>query len=306
MGLFSRKSDDRAPGLLGLESSPHGLSLVHILRQVDAAPQLRLCQYHVAEPAGQGELLKRLVAEHRLEGAAVNVLLHPSEYQMFLLEAPEVAAAELRDAMRWRVKDLINEPLEEVIVDCFSLPEDAYRGRNRMVYCIVFGKQRMQHYLALIRQAGLRLQSIDVTEMAFRNLGLLVGAGSANLALLRLRTSEGLICVQNGADIYMARRIENGLARAAQDLSGMTLEIQRSLDYFESQLGKGYISRLLLLPMKQNGEATFQALAAGLAVNLQRLDLRELFAGQAEADLPESTQAFCIGAVGAALRQDAR
>lgn len=304
MGLFSRKRDSRAAGLLGLESSPHGMSLAQVVREAGAPAQLRLCQYHAADTAGQGELLKRLVAEHHLEGAAVNVLLHPSEYQMFLLEAPEVPAAELRDAMRWRVKDLISESLEEVIVDCFSLPEDAYRGRNRMVYCIVFSKPRMQHYLALVRQAGLHLQSIDITEMAFRNLGLLAGAGSVNLALLRLRTSEGLISVQNGADIYMARRIENGLARAAQDLSGMTLEIQRSLDYFESQLGKGYISRLLLLPMKQNGEATFQALSTGLAVNLQRLDLRELFAGQTEADLPEATQAFCIGAVGAALRQE--
>ena len=148
------------------------------------------------------------------------------------------------------------------------------------------------------------LDRLPVRRQAAVHLGLLAGAGSVNLALLRLRTSEGLISVQNGADIYMARRIENGLARAAQDLSGMTLEIQRSLDYFESQLGKGYISRLLLLPMKQNGEATFQALSTGLAVNLQRLDLRELFAGQTEADLPEATQAFCIGAVGAALRQE--
>lgn len=85
----------------------------------------------------------------------------------------------------------------------------------------------------------------------------------------------------------------------------MALEIQRSLDYYESQLGKGYISRVLLLPMKQGGERTHQALSSGLAVNLQRLDLRELFPDQPAADLPEAGQAFCIGAVGAALRQEA-
>ena len=56
----------------------------------------------------------------------------------------------------------------------------------------------------------------------------------------------------------MARRIEQGLARAAQDLGSTTLEIQRSLDYFESQLGKGYINRLMLLPMKQDGERAYQ------------------------------------------------
>ena len=149
------------------------------------------------------------------------------------------------------------------------------------------------------------MASIDITEMAFRNLGSLAGTEGMNLALLRLRTSEGLICIQNGADLYMARRIEQGLARAAQDLSSTTLEIQRSLDYFESQLGKGYINRLMLLPMKQDGERAYQGLASGLAVNLQRLDLRELFPSQPGAELSEAQQAFCIGAVGAALRQDA-
>lgn len=305
MGLFSRSRKTAAGGLLGVEPGPHGLALAQVQRAGGPSPQLLRCDYFEGEPAAQADLLRKAVIDGGLVGAAVNLVLHPSAYQMFLLEAADVPAEELRDAMRWRVKDLLGEPLEEVVLDCFSLPDDAYRGRTRMVYCVVLNKVRMAGFRALIHDAGLLLKSIDITEMSFRNLGLLARAEANNLALLRLRSSEGLISVQNGADLYMARRIEHGLARAEQDLTSMTLEIQRSLDYYESQLGKGYISRLLLLPMKQDGERTFQALASGLAVNLQRLDLRELFAGQPAADLPESTQAFCIGAVGAALRQDA-
>ncbi|MEL7557926.1 MSHA biogenesis protein MshI [Stutzerimonas chloritidismutans] len=305
MGLFFKRRKAAAAGLLGLEFAPQGVALAQVQRADGDAPQLLRCDYLEGQPEAQAELLRQVVADHGLSGMPVNLLLHPSAYQMFLLEAPDVPAEELRDAMRWRVKDLLSEPLEDVVIDCFSLPEDAYRGRTRMVYCLVLKKSQMNEFSSLVQQAGLTLASIDITEMAFRNLGLLAGADAINLALLRLRTSEGLISVQNGAYLYMARRIEHGLARAEQDLSSTTLEIQRSLDYYESQLGKGYISRLLLLPMKQDGERTHQALAAGLAVNLQRMDLRELFPGQPAADLSESSQAFCIGAVGAALRQDA-
>lgn len=139
-----------------------------------------------------------------------------------------------------------------------------------------------------------------------RNIGLLAGAEGINLGLLRLRSSEGLICVQNGAELYMARRIEQGLERSGNDMDGMLLEVQRSLDYFESQLGKGYISRLLLLPMKREGERAREALRANLAVNLQPLELAALFPGQpAAAGLSESEQAYCVAAVGAALRQEA-
>ncbi len=305
MGLFSKTKKSKPAGMLGIEAGPQGIALAQVVRVPGARPMLPYCEHLEGSAEVQAALLEKAVSERALQGLPTNVLLHPSEYQMFLLEAPEVPPQELRDAMRWRIKDMISQPLDDVVIDCFALPEDAYRGRTRMVYCAVLEKARMQHYAQLVRQAGLYMASIDITEMAFRNLGSLAGAEGMNLALLRLRTSEGLICIQNGADLYMARRIEQGLARAAQDLSSTTLEIQRSLDYFESQLGKGYINRLMLLPMKQDGERAYQGLASGLAVNLQRLDLRELFPGQPGVELTEAQQAFCIGAVGAALRQEA-
>ena len=292
--------------MLGIETGPEGIALARVQRVPGQAPRLLDCLFHPATPAEQPAALKGLVAERGLAGVAVNLVMHPATYQMHLLDAPDVPAEELRDAMRWRVKDLIAESLEQVVVDAFTLPDDAYRGRSRMAYCAVLGRARMQAWGDMIGQAGLQLRSIDVTEMAFRNLGLLAGAENMNIALLRLRSSEGLICVQNGADLYMARRIEQGLVKAGGDYGAVTLEIQRSLDYFESQLGKGYINRLLLLPAKRDGAAALQALTSGLAVKLQALDLRELFPGQASAELDDSTQAYCMAAVGAALRQEVR
>ncbi|MES2821877.1 MAG: MSHA biogenesis protein MshI [Pseudomonadota bacterium] len=266
--------------------------------------RLLACQFHAAPPAEQPAALKRLVHELGLTGMPANLLLHPATYQMHLLDCPEVPAEELRDAMRWRVKESIGEPLDQVVIDAFALPDDAYRGRSRMAYCAVLGKAAMVSMGAMIGQAGLNLASIDVTEMALRNLGLQAGAEGMNVALLRLRSSGGLICVQHGAELYMARRIEHGLERAGEDFASVTLEIQRSLDYFESQLGKGYINRLLVLPMKREGVAVLEALAGGLAVKLQALDLRELFSGQPAAELEPQQQAYCMTAVGAALRQD--
>ncbi|MDH1054151.1 MSHA biogenesis protein MshI [Aquipseudomonas alcaligenes] len=304
--MWFAKRRTTADGLLGIETGPEGIALARVQRLPGEAPRLLDCLFRQATPAEQPALLKSLVAERALGDMPVNLVLHPATYQMLLLDAPEVPAEELRDAMRWRVKDLIAEPLEQVVVDAFCLPDDAYRGRSRMAYCAVLSKARMQAWGDLFRQAGLRLRSIDVTEMAFRNLGLLAGAEGMNVALLRLRSSEGLISVQNGADLYMARRIEHGLDGAAGDYGTLTLEIQRSLDYFESQLGKGYINRLLLLlPSKRDGAAVQQAMGGGLAVKLQALDLRELFPGQASAELDTVQQAYCMTAVGAALRQEA-
>lgn len=300
---FARKKST-AEGLLGIEVGPEGIALSQVSRPAGKAPQLLRCVFREAQPSAHPATLKALVEEFGLEGMSVNLVMHPAEYQLLLLDCPDVPPAEMRDAMRWRIKDLSSESLENLIIDTFSLPDDAYRGRSRMAYSAVLGKSRMQEMANLVSAAGLALQSIDITEMAFRNLGLLAGAEGINLAMLRLRSSEGLVTVQSGADIYMARRIERGLANVDDDFMAITLEIQRSLDYFESQLGKGYLHRLLLLPLKRDSERAMQAFSNGLAVKLQRLDLRELFPGQAAAALPEQTQAYCLASVGAALRQE--
>ncbi len=302
MLAWLNKNKKAPQGLLGIETSPEGIALAHVLRTPGQPVQLLRCVFRPAMPDHQAAVLKGMVEEFGLAGMPVNLLLHPAVYQMLLLDSPDVPVAELRDAMRWKVKEQISEPLEQVLVDAFALPSDAYRGRSRMAYCAVLAKSRVSVWVEMLKHAELKLQSIDVTEMAFRNLGLLAGAEGLNLALLRLRSSEGLICVQQGADLYMARRIEQGLDQASQDFAGVTLEIQRSLDYFESQLGKGYISRLLLMPMKRDGAQALKALSNGLAVNLQALNLRDLFVGQAATELDEVQQAYCFSAVGAALR----
>lgn len=299
------KKKSIALGLLGIEVGPEGIALAHVVREPGAPPRLLDCVFHKAAPPQQAAALKSMVAERGLTGMPVNLLLHPSDYQMLLLESPDVPAEELRDAMRWQIKDLITEPLDQVAIDAFLLPADAYRGRTCMAYCAVLNKPLMRSFAALIEQAGLTLRSIDITEMAFRNLGLLSGAEDLNIALLRLRSSRGFICVQHGADLCMSRSTERGLEDGRHDFSLIVLEIQRSLDYFESQLGKGYINRLLLIPMKRDADTTLQALTDGLAVKLQILDLRELFVEQPAAGLELSDQAYFMTAVGAALRQDA-
>ena len=122
---FARKKST-AEGLLGIEVGPEGIALT-------------------------------LVEEFGLEGMSVNLVMHPAEYQLLLLDCPDVPPAEMRDAMRWRIKDLSSESLENLIIDTFSLPDDAYRGRSRMAYSAVLGKSRMQEMANLVSAAGLAL-----------------------------------------------------------------------------------------------------------------------------------------------------
>ena len=94
------KQKTTTAGLLGIETGPEGIALAHVLRQPNQAPQLLQCVFREATPDGQPALLKSLVEEFGLAGMSVNLVLHPAEYQLLLLDCPDVPAEELRDAAK--------------------------------------------------------------------------------------------------------------------------------------------------------------------------------------------------------------
>lgn len=303
MLAWLKRSPGTADQLLGLAPAAGGCALVGARRQAGAV-QLPLAEFVATTPGGAVEPLRERVERLGLQGRPVNLLLAGADYQLLLVERPEVPPAELRAAVRWRIRELVNAPLDSLVVDAFALPGDAYRGRTPMAYCAVLARARMQALAEWVEGAGLRLASIDIPEMALRNLGLLVGAEGQNLAVAMLGPRAGLICVQHGADLYMARRIEHGLDHGGQDSAQLALEIQRSLDYFESQLGKGYLSRLLLLPVSEVEEGVLAELSSQLSVRTERPALEQLFPGSPLLDLPPAQRAALLPALGAALRQE--
>lgn len=303
MLAWLKRSKTTADRLLGLAPVAGGCVLVCLQRSAGSV-RLPTCEFVAATPGSQVEVLRQRVEALGLQGLPVNLLLSAADYQLLLVERPDVPPAELRAAVRWRIRELVNAPLDSLVVDAFALPDDAYRGRTPMAYCAVLSRARMQALADWVEGAGLRLHSIDIAEMALRNLGLLIAGESQNLAVLKLNARDGLICVQHGRDLYMARRIEHGLDNRGVDSAQLALEIQRSLDYFESQLGKGPVARLLVLPVPAVGEQLLAELGLQLSVRIERLALGELFAGSPLLELPADQQAVYLPALGAALRQE--
>lgn len=303
MLAWLKRTKAPADSLLGVAPAPGGCVLARVERRGETV-RLLACEFVAAPPGSRGEVLRQRVEALGLQGLPVNLLLAAADYQLLLVERPEVPAAELRAAVRWRIRELVSAPLESLVVDAFALPDDAYRGRTPMAYCAVLAEERMQALAGWVEAAGLRLASIDIPEMALRNLGLLVGAEGQNLAVLKLHEHDGLISVQHGRDLYMARRIEKGVASRGEGGAQLALEVQRSLDYFDSQLGKGNISRLLLLPLAQDGEELLAELGQQLSVRVQGLSLDQAFADSPLLALPPAQQAPFLPAIGAALRQE--
>lgn len=302
----------RVKGLVGLSLGEH-IALAHAVSDRDDV-SLTYCvhtgrpQAGVAAAGDQQTQLSRLVDDAGLVGAPVNFVLSPADYNLFLVDAPPVPTEEMAAAVRWKIKDLLEFPVEDAIVDVFALPEGAARNRaGGMVYAVAAARARLEQRIATIRESGLELQTIDIPEMALRNIISRFADDQNGLAFLSLDASGGILNITRQGQLYLTRRINLAFGRDVTShgdwdavRARLVLEIQRSLDYFESQMGQDPVARVLVAPRDGDTAAVVDALSGALATPVVPLEI------QRQLDAPDwvddELKAACLTVIGGALR----
>ena len=286
-------------GRVGLAVGPDGLAVAYI----DASGRLSHCQFH-QQIGDSSQLLADLVVERGWQDMPCSIVLHPVYYQLLLAEAPPVQSDELASAVRWKVKELLEYPLAEAAIDYFPLPDDAYRGRKNMLYVAALRKATLHSLVEPVEASGLQVDCVEISELALHNIISRLPAEGGGTALVQLYEGEGIINLVEDGAIYLSRRLDIGLEKfsAAGDntlfFDALFLEIQRSLDYYESQLGKGIITHLFYSPGLVETAAIGEYLSAQLGLNVAALDLAGL---DAIADSGDEQVVRATSAIGAAL-----
>lgn len=206
--------------------------------------------FQPAPPERRQESLTKLVRRLDLNQADVYLSLSMEQYQAHLVERPTVPDDELVGAVRWKLKDLIDYDVGEAVIDVFDFPSEAARGRPALIHVVSARRALLTEAVQAILGAGLRLQKIDIAELTLRNLAHRLDPDGQGYALLYLRDTSGLLVLGRGAVLYLARRVNFRLSMMEdsqqQDtaIQSLALEVQRSLDYYESQLRQAPPRRL--------------------------------------------------------------
>ena len=222
-------------------------------------------------------------------------------------------ATEIKSAVRWQLKDLLDYPVDAATVDVASVPKDkSNNARAQYVYAVSAQSARIAARMKLFRSARFPLEAIDVPEMAQRNVAHLFEQQARGLALLAFDDVGGLLTFTASGELYMSRRTEitaaqltevQGEARE-QTLDRLVLELQRSLDHFDRQFSYVGVSRLLVAPLAVD-LGLERHLSDNLGLPVDMLDLSQVleFAGAPELRDP-TRQGYRLHIIGAALRQE--
>ncbi len=276
-------------------------------------PRVECCEYHETGTVS-ASALEKVRRESGVNGHHFTTLLAPGEYQMLLVEAPNVPVNELKTAVRWKIKDGLNFHIDDATVDVLQIPSSKYGAeRPASLYAIAASNATIQKRIELFDQAKLPLEVIDIPETAQRNIAALFEQEDRALALLAFDEYGGLLTFSSGGELYLSRRIEitaGQLRDANEDLRGqyrdrVELELQRSLDYFDRQFNHVPVSRLLISAPDDAGLADF--LASAVEARVEKLDLSQVMDISKVPALGDSEfVANALPALGAALRQEKR
>lgn len=196
----------------------------------------------------QGQLAD-YVQRHKLANTDCYVSLTSHWYQLLQVEKPKVPESEVYAALGWPLKDLL-PPNTEYVYDYLTPPMQV-AGQSKLSVVAIPHKDIIKISKG-IYDAGLTLNSILIEETA--TVELTPTSDDAVISLVQEHGEEIVLNIVKNNHLYFTRRLrgfENLGSYSEKELSmGITeslcVQIQRSMDYFESQLRQPPVRQLLL------------------------------------------------------------
>ena len=295
-----------------MEIHADGISIAHVKKDYNShhKPHLLVCDFEVCEAthASRIAVLKGMVEKHNLVGQRCNAILPINAYRIQQVEAPNVEPDEMKQAVKWLIKDYLDFHIDDAVIDLFDLPEDAIRGDAAMKYVVAAKESEVRDIIDLIDDSGLELEWIDVLELSLKNLATLIEVEDKGLAVIRLHGVDGSISITKQAAFYFSRRfsiaadqIEASKFYTSDDF---IIEVQRSLDYYERHLGQTAPANIVISSNTPTGKEIPSSLQENFfSSKISEIDIPGAF--DIDEKIDTSRIVFSVGAIGAALRHEA-
>ncbi|WP_088329536.1 MSHA biogenesis protein MshI [Lacimicrobium sp. SS2-24] len=240
------------------------------------------------------------VKQHQAANTPCHVVFSTNRYQIMQVDRPAVEEQELTQALRWSAKELLASS-EEMAVDYFDMPAQP-TGSNKL-NLVTIPQSLIQSVSQGILQSGLILKSLGIEELS--QCDVLEPQEYAQITLLQEPGEEISLSIIRQQQLYFTRRLKGyeqlstySIEQIQQGIAEtLSLEVQRSMDYFESQLRQAPAKQMLICMDTPFAEALSQSLQQMLMIETHLLEI------DIDKEPELSFSPGTITSLGAALRQ---
>jgi len=303
VGLFSTT---RKESQIGVDFLPDGVAVAQVKTGKDNPGGIVRSEFvGAAGQEAQLEALNDWVRRNNLQKTSCVCLVAGDDCDIYQVERPAVEDAEMIPAVTWKIKDLINYDVTHAVVDSYPMPV-SNKNNQQQVRVVAARETVIGSYVESIKSTALVLDALDVHELAPSNLQTVQQSVEKSMALLTLNSGNGLLSVYHDTDLYVSRdfmigidQLETASAEDESVFDALLLELQRSLDYFESFYDIGSVTDLRIFPQLKTTEKMAMYLQ-----NLTNFDIDFIaFAGDDDSPglEPQCFHAYCAALRGVRL-----
>ncbi len=292
---------------------PEGVSVASLRRDAEGRATLQFAGRDTFSSGEEREtVLDNLVRQQHLQRSRCVAVLPVDSYQLVQVEMAALPKEERREAARWQIRERIDYPPEDAVVDLFEVAPFG-SDKKPLTYVVSARQQLLREQVQIIEQNDLSLDSIEIPEFALRNVCELFSEDERGLAILLLLEQSGILVIVRDEILYLVRLLGTGMddlipfadgdfEALTEQLDAIVLEVQRSFDFCESTFHLPTVSRLLVAQTQREIPAVINYLNDFLSTRV------ESFSFSGVLTIPEGMEQIQLNryllTIGGALRRE--
>lgn len=183
------------------------------------------------------------------EVCRVSVVLPQEMYHMVQVEKPDVPEEDITTALPWTLGDLVPFDSSNIVLDYIDYPVQTRTGGKKID---VFAAEKSS--LSALVQSLSKKKEVKLTHIHTKEVlatEMVPDDDYARLLIIQEPNSEPFLMIVRSGAIWLSRRLRGFVKKssAPEDLAQLSdmlgLEIQRSMDFYESQLKQPPLKEIL-------------------------------------------------------------
>jgi len=218
--------------------------------------------------------LAYFVVQNDLQNTPTSVSFAIRSYQLLQVDRPAVPDEELGMAIQWSVQELLSSQ-DEMVVDYFDVPAQT-TGANK-VNVVALKKDDVHSVSKGIIEAGLMLKSISVEELSYCDLvsrtsgaALMLVQKAANVISLNI-VKDGKLYFNRSIRGFEKLRTFTEMELQMGIIESLTVEVQRSMDFFESQLKQGAVKKIVMNLDSEHQQVIGELISKAMLIDVEIL-----------------------------------
>lgn len=202
----------------------------------------------------------------------VQIVLGSSLVEQVAVERPDVPEQDIVPTLQWTLKDLVSVPAADLLLDYYDIPVQVAGAKK--INVVAASRAKVQPWVEFLHEKGLLIagivnQDIALTRWLEPDLrSMVVSQSAGERAQLQIIAKQQLVVSRR---LPAAFDLEAINPQNTEELESLSIELQRSQDFYTGQLRQASLADIELALNHKNVNAIAEVIGAQLGMQVSML-----------------------------------